>query len=382
MENQKHLFSLDEGVHYLNNAYKAPLLKSCEEAALKAIAGDRTPIHLTPDSYFDTSERIRNEFSELVNCTPSQVALIPSSSYGLSSAMNNVPCGEGQYALTIENEFPSDYFALSRWAKKHDSTIKTIRPDATSAHQAKDWNERIMAAITSETAVLLMSSVHWMNGTVFDLEKIGAKCAETGTYFIVDGTQSVGARFMDVQQYQIDALICAAYKWLLGPYSTGLAYFSSKFNDGIPIEESWMNRTNAKDFSNLTTYEEQYTADAGRYNVGQTSNFILAPILLKALEQLNTWGIHAIEAYAKELVEPLRNFLLSKGITLEEEDFFSAHLFGIKLPATVSVETIKTKLAEERIFVSVRGSFIRVSVNMFNTSEDISKLIQALDKVL
>lgn len=382
MENQKHLFSLDEGVHYLNNAYKAPLLKSCEEAALKAIAGDRTPIHLTPDSYFDTSERIRNEFSELVNCTPSQVALIPSSSYGLSSAMNNVPCGEGQHALTIENEFPSDYFALSRWAKKHDSTIKTIRPDATSAHQAKDWNERIMAAITSETAVLLMSSVHWMNGTVFDLEKIGAKCAETGTYFIVDGTQSVGARFMDVQQYQIDALICAAYKWLLGPYSTGLAYFSSKFNDGIPIEESWMNRTNAKEFSNLTTYEEQYTADAGRYNVGQTSNFILAPMLLKALEQLNTWGIHAIEAYAKELVEPLRNFLLSKGIVLEEEDFFSAHLFGIKLPETVSVETIKTKLAEERIFVSVRGNFIRVSVNMFNTSEDISKLIQALDKAL
>ena len=254
MENQKHLFSLDEGVHYLNNAYKAPLLKSCEEAALKAIAGDRTPIHLTPDSYFDTSERIRNEFSQLVNCTPSQVALIPSSSYGLSSAMNNVPCGEGQHALTIENEFPSDYFALSRWAKKHDSTIKTIRPDATSARQAKDWNERIMAAITSETAVLLMSSVHWMNGTVFDLEKIGAKCAVTGTYLIVDGTQSVGARFMDVQQYQIDALICAAYKWLLGPYSTGLAYFSSKFNDGIPIEESWMNRTNAKEFSNLTTF--------------------------------------------------------------------------------------------------------------------------------
>ena len=236
MENQKHLFSLDEGVHYLNNAYKAPLLKSSEEAAMKAILGDRTPIHLTPDSYFDTIERIRFEFSKMVNCTPSQVALIPASSYGLSSALNNIPCKEGQHALIIENEFPSDFFAVKRWTQRHQCTLTTVHPDETSQQLAKDWNERILHAITPQTAVLVMSSVHWMNGTLFDLERIGAKCAATGTYFIVDGTQSVGARFIDVRKYQIDALICAAYKWLLGPYSTGLAYFSSKFNDGTPIE--------------------------------------------------------------------------------------------------------------------------------------------------
>ena len=69
-----------------------------------------------------------------------------------------------------------------------------------------------------------------------------------------------------------------------------LGYFSSKFSDGIPIEESWMNRTNAQEFSNLTEYDSKYKPMAGRYNVGETTNFILSPIMLNGLNQINKWG--------------------------------------------------------------------------------------------
>ena len=47
----------------------------------------------------------------------------------------------------------------------------------------------------------------------------------------MDGSQSVGALPMDVKKYKIDALICAAYKWLMGPYSTALAYINEDFNE-------------------------------------------------------------------------------------------------------------------------------------------------------
>ena len=51
----------------------------------------------------------------------------------------------------------------------------------------------------------------------FDLKEIGLKCLEVGAYFIVDGTQSVGASSMNVKELHNDALICAGYKWLFGP---------------------------------------------------------------------------------------------------------------------------------------------------------------------
>ena len=156
------------------------------------------------------------------------------------------------------------------------------------------WNEKIVEQITTSTSIVLLSSVHWMNGTKLNLKEIGEKCKKVDAYFIVDGTQSVGAAPIDVKSLNIDALICAAYKWLFGPYSMALGYFSNKFNDGIPIEESWMNRLNAHQFSELTNYDSRYTSEAGRYNVGQTSNFILTPIMLEGLKQLNNWGIENI----------------------------------------------------------------------------------------
>ena len=89
-----------------------------------------------------------------------------------------------------------------------------------------------------------MSSIHWTDGTKFDLRKIGERCREANALFIVDGTQSVAVMPIDVVENNVDALVCASYKWLLGPYSIGLAYYSEAFNSGKPIEDSWLtNRT-------------------------------------------------------------------------------------------------------------------------------------------
>jgi selenocysteine lyase/cysteine desulfurase len=108
---------------------------------------------------------------------------------------------------------------------------------------------------------------------------------------------------------QIDALICAAYKWLLGPYSIGLAYYGEAFESGKPIEDSWLNRLNAEDFTKLTSYEDSYRSGAARYSMGENSNFILLPMLHKALDQIQEWGVPTIQDYSTELIQPLIRFL-------------------------------------------------------------------------
>ena len=97
-----------------------------------------------------------------------------------------------------------------------------------------------------------MSAIHWMTGLKFDLKAIGDRCTEAGAKLILDGSQTVGATPLDVNQLKVDAIVCAGYKWLFGPYSIAIAYIGPAFNNGKPLEESWMNRKNASDFSNLT----------------------------------------------------------------------------------------------------------------------------------
>ena len=226
-----------------------------------------------------------------------------------------------------------------------------------------------------------MSSVHWTDGTKFDLQQIGKRCRELGALFIVDGTQSVGALAIDVKEYCIDALVCACYKWLLGPYSTGLAYFSEYFDNGSPLENSWLNRSNAAEFSTLTKYTDEYTAGAGRYNMGEFSNFIHIPMINQALTQITTWGVPDIQEYCGKLIEPLIQFLQQNNFAVQHEAYRCNHLFGLSLPPHIDKQKLLQQLQEKQIAVSVRGEAIRIAVHVFNDENDMAALINALNAV-
>ena len=378
MQNQKHLFSLNPDIHYLNCAYKAPLLKAAEEACIRALIKERNPADIGVNDFFDNLETVKTNFGSIVNCNPQNVAVMPSSSYGFASVLNNIDGKQNGNAVTIKDEFPSGYFALEKWCKQHYNKLEVIQPEGTG-QLGENWNNRILDAIDNKTSVVLLSSVHWMSGLKFNLKAIGEKCKQVGAKLIVDGTQSVGALPIDVNSLGIDALICAAYKWLFGPYSTALAYISDEFQYGSPIEESWMNRGNAHVFSELTNYDSSYQPRAARYNVGQTSNFILMPILKTGLKQIIEWRPENIQAYCKQLIKPLLTYLDEIGGMVEAERYFSNHLFALKLPKSVDLALLKAIFEERQIIISLRGENLRIAINVFNTEEDIQQLVSAIE---
>ncbi len=375
---QKHLFGLDPDVSYLNNAYRGPILKASLEAAQKDLNQMLNPYTQQPEDFFTCVKNVKDLFSNMIGTVSDQIALIPSTSYGFATALSNWKGKPNGKAITVRDEFPSGYFSLKRWAEENDNELLIIEPDPESSNQSQSWSDRLIESINDQTSVVLISSVHWMNGTKFDLKAIGEKCEEAGACFIVDGTQSVGAMPMNVEEFKIDALICASYKWLLGPYSLGLSYFSDKFDQGKPLEESWMNRTNSHIFSELTNYQEEFLPGANRFNVGETSYFILLPMLEKALEQLHSWTAVSIQAYSRSLKEKLVDFQESRGLILDMSDYSSNHLFSLPLPESANPKQVKSDLEKQQVYVSVRGTSLRVSINVFNEERDIDRLKEAL----
>jgi len=136
---------------------------------------------------------------------------------------------------------------------------------------------------------------------VFDLEKIGAKCRENNALLIVDGTQSVGVMPFNVQRIRPDAVIVAGYKWVFGPYSTGFGYFGAFFDDGLPLEESWMNRVGSSNFKDLCQLQPLYRPKAQRYNMGEFSQFIQCAMSLVAIDKILLWGVQSIQNYIVEI---------------------------------------------------------------------------------
>ncbi len=381
IKSQKYLFQLPEDIHYLNGAYMSPLLKTVEEAGIAGMIRKRNPSTIPTSDFFTEAEAVKIKFGKLVNGAAEQVAIIPSASYGLANAIQNIPTNTGNTALVVSNEFPSGYYAIEKWCEQHNKKIACINAPNETAVVGEVWNQKIIESINDDVCAVVISSVHWTNGTIYDLKAIGEKCQQHKALFIVDGTQSVGALAIDVAACHIDALVCAAYKWLMGPYAIGLAYYSKAFDNGSPIEESWLNRSNAHDFSSLTKYTEDYMPGANRYSAGALGNFILLPMLNAALDKLLTWGVDHIQIYCEQLTQPLITYLSENGFGIEDENYRTKHLFGFTLPPHIEQAQLLKVLQAKQIFVSMRGKAIRVSTHLYNTKADMTALIEAIDVI-
>jgi selenocysteine lyase/cysteine desulfurase len=376
-------FTLPPQLTYLNCAYMSPLLKSVEKVGIRAVRKKRNPVPITQQDFFTETELLRNEYAKLINAPdPKRIVIIPSVSYGMANVVRNLDIKKGQHIIVAAEQFPSNVYPWQRLCEDAGAQVISVAPPDNYSNRGKRWNEKILENINANTKAVAIGQVHWADGTRFDLEAIRKRTREVGALLIVDGTQSVGALPFDVQRLQPDALICAGYKWLLGPYSIGLAYYGPHFDNGKPIEENWINRLNSEDFAGLVNYQHQYQPGALRYEVGEHSNFILVPMLLKAIQQLNNWGPDRIQEYCQHIGQPVLQKLAEKGFIIEDEAWRSAHLFGIRLPESVNMDVVKKSLLKQNVYVSFRGTAIRVSPNVYNTEKDFDKLYKALTKAL
>ena len=375
-------FTIPPSVTYLNCAYMAPLPKVVEKAGLKGLRSKRNPAEITPQDFFSNTEALRTEYAKLINAKdPKRIVVIPSVSYGMATVAKNLNIKKDQHIIVAGEQFPSNYYPLQSLCDETGASIKAIMAPDDFVNRGKRWNEKILEAINSQTRAVAIANVHWADGTRFDLEAIRKRTKEVGALLIVDGTQSVGAMPFDVQKIQPYALVCAGYKWLLGPYSIGLAYYAEYFDTGKPIEQSWMNRLNSEDFSGLVSYENNYQPGMLRYEVGEHSNFTLVPMFIKALEQLNKWNPQRIQEYCKSITQESIDQLQSKGFFIEDAAYRGSHLFGVRLPQHVDLNQVKASFLKHKIYVSVRGTAVRVAPNIYNTEKDLQKLVRVITKI-
>lgn len=382
LTNQRGKFNLPEEVTYLNTAYMSPLLTSVSEAGKNAITVKERPYEIVADDFFDPLTQLKQNYSQLIDCEePERIAIVPSVSYGIANCINNIDINMGDEILVLDEQFPSNIYSWKRLVNEARATLKVVKKPTVEEHIGKAWNADVLNAITDRTKVVAMCHTHWADGTLFDLKAIREKTKKYGALLIIDGTQSVGALPFSVKEFQPDALICAGYKWLLGPYAVGLAYYGPYFDDGVPIEEGWSNRLNSEYFAGLTAYEDEYKPLANRYNVGEQANFIAVPMLTKSINQLLEWTPECIQAYCQNITEEPLKRLSDIGCSIEDAQYRGHHLFGIKLGKPINLDDLKEALAEQNIYVSIRGDYVRVSVHLFNRKSDIERLVDVLLKM-
>ncbi len=379
MECQRRQFKLPSDVSYLNCAYMSPLSNQVIETGQQAVECKSKPYLITAEHFFEPVSHLKENFAQLIGAPkPGRISIFPSVSYGMASVAKNLKVKEGQNIVIAKEQFPSNAYCWMSLCRHHSLELRIIAPPDNNQERGLQWNIGLMEAIDDNTVAVAIGTIHWTDGTCFELAAIRAKTAAVGAKLILDGTQSVGAMPINVAKLQPDALICAGYKWLLGPYGIALGYFDEFMDGGEPLEENWINRLGSDDFRGQVGYQAHYHPQAVRYDMGEKSNFILIPMLNAALSQLLHWQVTEIQSYCQRITASPIDQLKNNGFTIEKAGFRAPHLFGIRTPASYQWQKVYETLKELKVFVSLRGDAIRISPHLYNTPEDMKKLCDGL----
>jgi selenocysteine lyase/cysteine desulfurase len=374
--NQRHLFDIPAEVAYLNVATMGPLPMSASEAGQRGVARKLRPWTIPDTDFFEDTKRLRPLLAALIGADEAGIAFVPSVSYGLATAARNLPLAKGRKILLLEDQFPSNVYTWREHARQTGAVIETVAPRGNES-----LSEALLNAITPDTGLVACPQVRWTDGARIDLVAVGARCREVDAALALDLTQSCGAMVCDVRAVQPDFLVAAGYKWLLGPYATGFLYAAPHRRGGTPLEQNWITREGASDFSRLIDYTDAYAPGAERYDMGERSNFALLPALQASVQQILDWGVANIEATLAHQNRALSEALGARGLNTGPAADRGAHYLGALLPESAPAD-LTARLKAENIYVSKRGDRLRITPHLFTSEYDIARFLSALDRHL
>ncbi len=375
LECQRALFDLPESVAFFNCANVGPLMRAAQVAGQVSYERRAQPWRIDGADWFGDVERRRSLFASLAGVSAENVALVPAASYGLAVAAGNLRIPAGRRVLVIDEDFPSNVYTWRRYCEQHGHELLTVRRES-----GQEWTEAVLGAFDERVGIVAVPNVHWTDGALLDLRAISARTRAAGARLVVDASQSLGMLRLDFDAVRPDYVVTVGYKWLLGPYGLAYLYVADEHLDGEPLEENWVGREGSEDFARLVDYRDEYRGGARRFDVGERACFESTRAAIAVLEKLVEWGCDRIAATLAHKVASILETATQLGFAPTTRGPRAPHMLGLALPRGIS--DVAARMRERNVYVSVRGSAMRISPHVYNSDADIELLLRALSALL
>jgi len=364
---------------WINAAHQGPLPCAAAEEAYEAVDWKVCPYNLTTERFSGVPERLRQTLRKLTGAGENEIVLANSASYGLHLLANGIPLQPGDEVLLMRGDFPSDIFPWLGLEKK-GVKVRFITP----RHAVVEPDE-LLTHITSRTRVFCTTWVHSLSGWAVDLDTLGSICRDHGAYFVLNASQAVGARPLDLAGPLVDAVTCVGFKWLCGPYGTGFLWLHPELRDRLDYNQAyWLSMQTADDLGRPdATPAIRDDLGARRYDVFGTANFFNFKPWAASIEYLLSLGIDRIADHDQELVSRLIDGLDHLDYQLfspRSGDRRSTLVFFSHRDPNRNEEIWKS-LREEAVFISYRAGKLRAAPHLYNTPEEIDRLLELLGRL-
>ena len=361
-------FPLTEELTYLDHAATSPLPTRTRAAMTKFIEARRF-VRQAWEEYEPLDQDLRQTLGRLINASPEEIALVQNTAEGINIAARAIPFRPGDNVIFCDMEYPANVYPWMN-LERHGVEPRIV-PNREGGLALDDLEEHV----DEQTRVVAVSSVEFLSGFRNDLKSIGELCKARGIYFVVDGIQSLGVIPLDVRECQIDMLSCGGPKWLMGPCGQGFFFCRRELIE--EMKPAYAGAESVVDFENYRDYDLTFLPDAKRFELG-TDNLVGKVGLLASVNLLLEVGIEQIQRWTRHLTDVLIDDLQERGYQIAS-CLRPEHRSAIVSFSTPDVKSAYDKLIANKVIVSLRENYIRVSPHCYNTEEEVLRVGQVLD---
>jgi selenocysteine lyase/cysteine desulfurase len=229
-------------------------------------------------------------------------------------------------------------------------------------------------AIDKNTRLVSMALVSNVNGYLHDAKAITDLAHSRGAYVFADMVQAAGAVPIDVRAMGIDFGSAATYKWLMGERGFGFLYVRDDLQDTVVPTTRYGHRQIANFDRVGITWEP--LPGAAKYETGTFPN-ALALCSYTSLQYIERLGLSNIRAHARQLTDRMQKELPARGYASVTPKGNETPIVAFELK---DVAATARKLKQGRITATIieNEKRLRLAVSVFNTQEDIDRLLSAL----
>jgi len=357
----------------LNTAAHGAVPRVSLRAVQASLEAKKFPHHVSDSAFFEVPNRLRASIARLIGSKPEEVALTTGASTGVAAVAHGLTWKPGDEIITAKGEFPLQYTTWKPMEEREGVKLKIVAP-----RDRFITADDLIAAMTPRTRVISVSHVRFDDGSLLDASRVAAACHAQGAVLVLDASQSCGAVPLDVNELGADFLVCAGYKWLLSPWGTGFIWAKRQQLDTLrPGPFYWL--AQGKDsFSALNYVDPVPSRSADRWDAAEASSYF--NFNLRAMDASVDFvlrvGPELVLEHNRKLIELLFERLPKDCAPASPLDCAQRGAFGCFIaPTPEKTAELYQKLRKESVAVSMREGRIRVSPHLFNSEQDIDRLI-------
>jgi cysteine desulfurase/selenocysteine lyase len=359
---------------WFNTAHQGPLPRSALAEAQRAAWLKAAPHRIADRDFADVPERLRTLLACLVHADAEQIVLGNSTSHGLHLIANGLDWSPGDEVLTVAGDYPATVLPWQRLARA-GVTTRALRPAAGLLSA-----EQLRSAIGPQTRLLAVTWVDSFTGRALDLPALGEVCRTRGVLLVVNASQAIGVRPIDVTMTPVDALVSCGYKWLCGPYGTGFTWLHPDLLERLqPQQAYWLAMQAGRGLEQMRETTVRDDLGVRAFDVFCPAAFTTTLPWIAALELILATGIAEIGEHDQQLVEQFAAGLDTERYTLISPRGGTARSTLVVLSGRDrDAGQLHQRLTAAGIDTAYREGNLRFSMHLFNTTDQIDHALRQL----